>query len=158
MLACMESPVIVRREAFRLAGVRLRTSNSDPDAIAAHWRRALSAGLPTCVAGRASDDVVCVYADYESDHRGPYTMWLGAELAPGAAALERLETLEVPGASFTEFEAAGPQPAGVVAAWTAIWGMPRERLTRAFRADVERWTPRAMRGDEPVRISVSVVR
>lgn len=133
---------------LRIAGLARRQSNDRPDRIGAQWQAFYAAGGPAQIAGRASDDVYALYTDYEGDHTRPYTMVIGCALADDAPAPDGLVVKELPAADYAVFDASGPQPQSVVAAWRRIWEAP---IARRFAADFDHY-----RADGGVEIFVGV--
>lgn len=89
----------------------------------------------------------CAYTDYQSDHLGAYTYFIGEEvtsipdlLLPGFA------LLKVPQQKYAKFTTGpAPMPHVVVNAWEAIWEMSSQELggRRRFHTDFEIYDHRA---------------
>ncbi|MDP3372397.1 MAG: GyrI-like domain-containing protein [Candidatus Paracaedibacteraceae bacterium] len=86
----------------------------------------------------------CVYTDYESDHMGPYTFFIGEEIESANdhyfVVPEGLEKRIIPAQEYAKFTTeAGPMPAVVIQAWQKIWQMKSEELggKRSFKTDFQ---------------------
>jgi predicted transcriptional regulator YdeE len=115
--------------------------------IPALWQRFRQEGVAARL--QASDAFLyALYCDYESDHRGAYTMVLGVACAADAPVPEGMRRVRVPAGRFARFPVAG-NPAEVVwKAWAYIngegagaWGRGVERR---YIADFERYAKISM--------------
>lgn len=86
----------------------------------------------------------CVYTEYENDHMGPYTFFIGEEVEnlddSTFIVPEGLTKLVIPAQAYAKFTTeSGPMPAVVIQAWQKIWQMKPEELggKRAFTADFQ---------------------
>jgi predicted transcriptional regulator YdeE len=155
----MAEPSEVYREAIRVVGVSLRTTNAAEARPASAripglWRRVLADRVPDRIPGRKEPGVlVAVYANYETDHHGPYTILVGAEVEAAAPVPAPLAAVAVPASRCLLFEARGPMPAALLAAWGRVWSYFEGRGTRArsYTADIE-----VHRGPEAADLYVAV--
>lgn len=138
----------VQSEAFDVAGLSAVVSNAAPDGIAARWEAFRKSDLAAAVAGRASDDLYCVYHAYQGGAFDPYTMTIGYRLPPGGACPAGLSRAHVPAQRLAVFEVTGPQPGALVTQWQAIW---QGDLPRRFDADFDRYP-----AEDPARVFVHV--
>lgn len=89
----------------------------------------------------------CVYTDYESDHKGAYTYFIGEEVesfdAPIAQEFHRLCIPEQQYVKFTSSPA--PMPDVIVSTWKKIWEMSPIELggKRCYDTDFEIYDERA---------------
>lgn len=66
-----------------IAGLALRTTNEHDRAqtdIAGLWAKFAGEDIAGQITSRVSDDLYCVYTDYENDYRGWYTTLLGCRV------------------------------------------------------------------------------
>jgi predicted transcriptional regulator YdeE len=129
-------------------GIARRLSNEKPEEIGKMWQEFLARGGAARIPGRKSDELYAVYTDYEGDHTKPFTLIIGCEVDATVTTPEGLRVKTIPAGKFEVFEAKGPQPAALVAAWKRVWDSP---IRRAYEADVEHY-----RGPEDVEIFVGV--
>jgi predicted transcriptional regulator YdeE len=125
-VAAMTHPVLVDVPARRVGGLAIRTSF---DTVAREagplWQRALASGLA------ARGPLFGVYAEYDSDFRGAYTMLIGAEGDAG----ERV--IDLPAGRYARFPADGDPAVAVPEAWQHINGAWPDRDRRTYVADYE---------------------
>jgi predicted transcriptional regulator YdeE len=88
----------------------------------------------------------CAYTNYESDHTGDYTYFIGEQVSDFSSLPTGLETLVIPEQSYVKFtNGPGAMPEVVREPWFAIWDMSPEELggTRAYLTDFEVYDERA---------------
>ncbi|HLD95175.1 MAG TPA: effector binding domain-containing protein [Alphaproteobacteria bacterium] len=64
-----------------------------------------------------------IYTNYESDHRGEYTYFVGQEVT-SLEGNEAYEALTVPSQNYEVFSSTGVFPNVIVDLWQKIWGLP----------------------------------
>ncbi len=96
---------------------------------------------------------IAVYAGYESDHLGKYTVLVGSPVLAVPAGGSGMDTLEVPDGSFLLFTASGSMPVALVETWQRIGDyFDRDApYERAYTADFE-----VHHADDPERVDVYV--
>lgn len=139
---------VEQREGCQLIGFEIRTSNEKAQEIGEHWGRFMIGGTAEEIPGRADDAIVAAYCEYESDHTGPYTFFLGCPVQRGTEVPPGMVAREIPTGSFAHFMAEGEQPHALMDAWQQIWASP---LQRRFEVDYE-----IHRIDAPDRVDVYV--
>lgn len=88
----------------------------------------------------------CVYTEYESDHTGQYTYFIGEEVDAFSGVPEGLSTLIIEPQSYVRFTTKpGPMPSVLRDAWLEILNMTKEDLggQRRYHADFEIYDERA---------------
>lgn len=88
----------------------------------------------------------CCYTDYESDHNGDYTYFIGEEVDSLHDIPAGFETLIIPEQSYAKFTTApAPMPDVVRNAWFSIWKMTDADLggKRRYATDFEIYDERA---------------
>lgn len=140
--------------AMKLVGITARTNNShifesDPSTniIAATVQKYFHNGLADKIQDRKNPGTTfCVYTNYESDHTGDYTYFIGEEVNSLAEAGEGFETLTIPAQSYVKFtNQPGPMPGVCVDMWQKIWQMTPADFggARAYLADFEVYDERS---------------
>lgn len=128
-------------QALHVIGIELRTHNGEAQqTIPPFWQR-FSAEAPLhAISHKLSADVLAVYTHFAHagvDNAGPYSLVIGAEVAPEAEVPARMVRVVVPASQRALF----PVPAGrhdlVGATWQAIWD--RHDLRKTYIADYERY-------------------
>lgn len=137
---------------MKLMGLSLRTNNvteQDPvnGKIFPAIQRYFHGDLATQMPGRkAPGTTFCAYTDYESDHTGDYTYFIGEEVESLDNVPAGLDTLIIPPQTYAKFTTdPGPMPSVISDAWLAIWNMSQEELggARAYLTDFEIYDERA---------------
>ncbi|MBM3184525.1 MAG: AraC family transcriptional regulator [Chlamydiae bacterium] len=88
----------------------------------------------------------CIYTEYESDHLGNYTYFIGEEVSSLDEIPEGLEGMTIPKQKYVKFtNGPGVMPDVVRKPWFEIWQMDTKTLggKRAYLADFEIYDERA---------------
>src|SRR5690606_4349794 len=126
---------------MKLIGISARTSNAaefNPETakILATVQNYFHNGLYDKIPNRKTPGkTYCVYNEYESDHTGAYTYFIGEEVDADSDIPEGLSTLTIPDQSYAKFTTeSGPMPLVCINAWMDIWKMTPEDFgsERAF--------------------------
>lgn len=141
---------------FFVAGITVRTSNVDPVKLQHDmtqlWGRFMNENIAHKITNKVSDDVLCVYTDYEGDHTKPYVALLGCRVTDPAHVPEGLEIREIKGEKYVKRSAHGNLHAGVVHdAWKSIWA--DTSLHRVYQAD---WEVYGVSAHNPEHASVDI--
>lgn len=89
---------------------------------------------------------LCVYTEYESDHNGDYTYFIGEEVATFDGIPEGFVTHTIPSQTYAKFTTEpGSMPTVLSQAWANIWNMTPEILggKRRYHSDFEVYDERA---------------
>jgi len=139
---------------MKLVGITCRTNNSkifetDPttNIIAATVQKYFHQGLSAKIADRKQPGTTyCVYTDYESDHTGDYTYFIGEEVTNFNDVPAGFETLTIPMQHYAKFTVGpGKMPDICIDAWKNIWTMNSADFggERSYRADFEIYDERS---------------
>lgn len=139
-------PTIVECPEIKVVGVEIRTTNRDETQpskaqIPGLWGRFLGERLAERIPNQRERGVLlATYTRYESDHTGPYSLILGAEVTTLDDVPEGMVGLTVHAARYLVFAAQGKMPEAIFMTWSLIWGYfsDTSRYQRAFTADFER--------------------
>lgn len=88
----------------------------------------------------------CVYTEYESDHTGDYTYFIGEEVSRVDDLPSDLKALTIPSQQYVKFtNGPGAMPEVVREPWFKIWEMTPKELggNRSYLADFEIYDERA---------------
>jgi predicted transcriptional regulator YdeE len=128
---------IVTLDTFFIAGIAVRTTNENGRSqhdIGALWEQIFNGKIITHIPDKLSNNVYCVYTDYEQDANGFYTTIIGCQVA----SLQNLPTgimgKVIPKVTYQLYSATGKLPESVLAVWRHIWQTPIER---AYTADFD---------------------
>lgn len=135
-------------EAFNVIGISVRTTNENGQAaqdIPVLWNRLFTENIASQIPGKSSDDIVCIYTDYEKDHTKPYTTILGYKVDQLDSIPEGLTGKAIGENKYTVFTAVGKLSDGIVyQEWEKIWN---SELDRDFTADFEIYGAKAQNPD-----------
>jgi len=136
-----------------LVGVTVRTSNQQefdkanakiPPCVMRYFHQALFNKIPH---RKRPGTTICAYTDYESDHTGQYTYFIGEEVTGLEHPLpDGFQTLVIPGQQYMKLTTnPGPMPDVCVTAWQGIWKMSPKELggKRRYATDFELYDERA---------------
>lgn len=134
---------------FYVIGISVRTTNEHGQAaqdIPALWQRFLGENIASKIGNKVSEDIYCLYTDYEKDHTRPYTTLLGYHVSNLDHIPVGLVGKSVDEANYAKFVAKGNlQQGAVFNAWTEIWNSD---IPRAFSTDFEVYGTRAQNPEE----------
>lgn len=149
-------PKRVDSPRFQVAGVRIRTANSEELSaetakIPQLWARFFSEDLANTVPGRISDTpILGAYSAYETDATGRYDVTAGVVVAAPAPDFSHIIVHDGP---YLVFEACGPMPDAIIDGWKSIWDYfarhPQTR--RAYLTDFESYC-----GEDEVHIHIGI--
>ncbi|WP_417905306.1 GyrI-like domain-containing protein [Candidatus Tisiphia endosymbiont of Micropterix aruncella] len=141
-------------KTIKLVGInKVRTSNIvelNPETaqIASCFQKFLQQDFASRIPNRVNPNVIfSVYTEYESDHTGEYSYFLGEESSDIAVIPKGLDSLIIPEQKYIKFTTeAGSMPDIVINSWQKIWQMSSESLggTRSYRADFEIYDERSI--------------
>lgn len=139
-------------EGIKLIGTTVRTNNQNEI-------NPSSAKIGSCVQNYFQQQIFekisnrknpgktfCAYTDYESDHTGDYTFFIGEEVNSFDSIAEDLTALSVTLQKYAKFTTEpGIMPMVVIEAWQKIWQMSTQNLggTRRYQTDFEIYDERA---------------
>jgi len=128
-------PVLADQDSFFVAGIAVRTTSEGGKArtdIGNLWATFMSESIQAEIPTKYSEDVYCVYTDYETDHTGWYTAVLGCRVTE--AGHNGMFVALVPSGSNRVYEPEGQLPDSVGEAWMQIWD---ESEGRSYVADYD---------------------
>ena len=135
-------------KGFFLVGISVRTTNQNGQAmkdIGGLWNWFISEQVLQQVVNRLSDDIYCVYTDYESDKDGYYTTVLGCQVATKDNIPEGLICITVPPGNYNRYVAKGALSQAVGETWQQIW---TSDIDRKYMADFDVYGERSQSQDD----------
>ena len=144
---------IIKTE-IKLVGIKARTKNvaeMDPSQANAkigplvekYWNE----GVSNKVTNRKAPGVTfCAYTEYESDHNGDYTFFIGEEVESFKSTPEGYSEITVPAGEFAKFTSeTGGMPKVCIELWQKIWKMGDAEFggKRKYTVDYEVYDQRA---------------
>lgn len=124
-------------DKFIIVGISVRTSNQNNQAqrdISQLWGRFIVNNIAEAIPNKISDDVYCIYTDYESDHTGEYTTILGCQVTSIDTLSDDMVAKNIPGCDYFTFISEGKLPESVAQTWEFIW---QSDIERSYVADFE---------------------
>lgn len=135
-------PIRQRQEAFDVAGPSVRTTNGEESnpatgRIPALWGRFFGEDVMGGTPDRDPADLrnFGVYSSYASDAHGAFDVTAGVAVTSGG-------TVRIEAGDYLVFNASGPMPQAVLAAWTQVWQYfeAHPEIRRRYRTDFEAYT------------------
>lgn len=124
-------------EDFQLTGISVWTTNqnsqSDKD-IGSLWQKFTEGNLAAQIADKVSDDIYCIYTEYESDHTGFYTAILGCKVSAGSVTPQGFVRIDIPAGHYQVYKPEGKFPDNVANTWRQIW---QTAIDRKYTADFD---------------------
>lgn len=139
-------------EEIKLVGLKVRTNNKNElgslegkifHCVQHYFQQQLFNQIPN---RKNPGTTLCVYTEYETDHTGDYTYYIGEAVTSFDGLPKDLETLTIPAQNYTKFTTKpNSMPNVLTDAWTHILKMSPKDLNghRAYRADFEVYDDRA---------------
>ncbi len=127
----------VDMKGFSIIGIAVKTTNQNGQSqkdIAGLWTQFMGQGLMDQIPNKASNEIYCVYTEYESDFAGAYTTILGCQVSSLDMMSEGFVGKEIPETTYTHCQATGALADCVVKAWGEIW---QSGIDRRYIADFE---------------------
>ncbi len=125
-------------QKFNVIGISVRTTNENGQSgkdIPALWSQFMSEEIQSKIPNKVSEDLFCIYTDYEKDHTKPYTTILGCKVENLDVVPENMIGKTIESANYEELIAKGNLSKGIVFnKWLEIWNSD---FDRSFTADFE---------------------
>lgn len=115
--------ILAEQEKFYVAGIAIKTINKDDQSskdIGGLWERFMSENIMEKIPGKLSDDIYCVYTDYESDHNDWYRAVIGCRIDEPQINTGLFMAL-VPDGNYRRYKPQGQFPDCVAGTWRHIW-------------------------------------
>lgn len=138
--------------AIKLVGIKCRTNNQSEQnpataKIGSMVQQYFQTAIPENIANRIEPmTTYCVYTEYDSDHAGDYTFFIGEAVTSFAHIPEGLFSISIPTQDYIKFtNGPGAMPEVCIRIWKKIWQMTPKELggTRSYLADFEIYDVRA---------------
>jgi predicted transcriptional regulator YdeE len=125
-------------QKFDVIGISVRTTNENGKSgedITTLWNKFMSEEIQSKILNKVSDDIICIYTDYEKDHTKPYTTILGCKVENLDFIPENMTGKTIETADYEPLLAKGNLSEGIVFnKWLEIWNSD---LNRTFTSDFE---------------------
>lgn len=125
-------------QKFNVIGISVRTTNENGQSskdIPALWNTFISESISEKIPNKISQDIICIYTDYEKDHTKPYTAILGCVVDNFNLVPEKMIGITIEDSNYANFAPKGNLSEGIVYnEWLKIW---ESNLERTFTSDFE---------------------
>lgn len=135
-------------ERFLITGISVRTTNQNGKAttdIGNLWTKFMSENLIDRIEDKETNDLYCVYTNYESDHTGSYTAILGCKVSSFDNICDGFARVIVPAGKFQVHILCGEFPNNIGCAWRQIWDSD---IKRTYTADYDLYKANAKSFEE----------
>jgi predicted transcriptional regulator YdeE len=157
-------PKLTMGGGMKVIGSEVRTSNllegdQTTAKIPGLWKRFLEEKLEDKIPNRTRPgNLFGVYANYESDHTGMYSLIVSAEVSSLDCVPEGMVGLTIPAGKYLVFPASGPIPDAIIQTWQIVWNYfsQSSEYRRTYVADFEsyRWKPDTQQTEADIHIAV----
>jgi predicted transcriptional regulator YdeE len=124
-------------EAFHIIGITVRTTNVNNKAlkdIGELFGYFVSQNILEKIPNRISENLYCVYTDYESDFNGPYTTIIGCKVSSLNNIPAGLTGKTIPESKYQVYRSTGKLSISLAKTWEGIWNTD---LVRRYSADFD---------------------
>jgi predicted transcriptional regulator YdeE len=122
---------------FHIIGISVRTTNVNNKAlrdIGELFGNFVGQNMMGKIPEKITEDIYCVYTDYESDYNGPYTAIVGCKVN----SLDDIPTdfigKTIPGAKYQVYKSTGKLSINLTRTWEEIWNTD---IDRRYSADFD---------------------
>lgn len=139
---------LVQLEQKEVAGIKIRTSNSDPNmssSIGLTWQRFYEEGIYQSIPNKKNVKSIGLYTNYENGVSGEYDVIVCCEVDDILNMPESLYTTLIPSGKYAKFIVHGNMQKAVADFWTEFWSM---ELDRKFGCDFEEYQNNDMENGE----------
>jgi len=151
------TPETKKLEEFHVIGISVRTTNQDGksqkdigELFGIFFRDNLIEKIPN----KESNDVYCIYTEYESDFNAPYTTIIGCRVKSLENVPTGLIRITVPSLEYSVFKSTGKLPESVGKTWNQIW---QSDISRKYIVDFDVYGQKAQNpNDAEVDTYVSI--
>lgn len=147
---------LVQLEEKKLAGLKIQTSNTDPqmgEKIGATWQRFYGDGIEATLAGRKNEKCIGLYTNYENGAAGDYDVVVGCEVDATVSQPELVETVTIAAGNYAKFIIHGDVQKAVGDFWMKLWEL---KLDRKFGSDFEEYQPGEDMANAEIHVYISL--
>jgi predicted transcriptional regulator YdeE len=129
--------IIKELDEFYIIGISVRTSNREGKSqkdIGELFGAFFGNNLIEKIPDKKSNDVYCIYTDYESDFMGLYTTVIGCRVESLGNIPAGFTGVTIPKSKYLVYKSAGKLPECVGVTWGQIW---QSDLNRKYSADFD---------------------
>lgn len=130
---------IVHLQEKIVAGIKIRTSNSDPNMttdIGGLWQQFFQNGVYQSIGNKKNDKTMGLYTNYENDVTGAYDVVVCCEVEKVSNLTSNLCIQTIPAGKYAKFIVKGDMHIAVADFWMKLWKMD---LDRKYSCDFEEY-------------------
>ncbi|HHY73057.1 MAG TPA: AraC family transcriptional regulator [Bacillus bacterium] len=130
---------IVQLEEKKVAGLKIRTNNSDPNmstAIGDAWKKFFEDGTYQSIPDKKNDKCIGLYTNYTSNVNGDYDVVVCCEIHNTSNSISLVHSEIIPAGKYAKFIIHGHVQKAVAEFWMKLWSMD---LDRKFSGDFEEY-------------------
>lgn len=147
---------VVQLKEKKLAGIRIRTSNDDPNMsrqIGMAWERFFGEGLYQNIPNKKNQKTIGLYTNYEDGISGKYDVMVCCEVEEQRFLPEKMETETISAGKYAKFIVKGHVQRAVQEFWMRLWAMD---LDRKFSCDFEEYQAEGNMENIEIHIFISL--
>jgi len=137
-------------DEFSVIGISVRTTNKNGQSqkdIGELWSRFMQGNISAQISNKLSDNLYCIYTEYESDYQGAYTTILGYKVSTIGNLSDGLIGKNIPNSRYRMYLSEGVLPQSIMKTWSHIW---ESDIDRKYLADFDVYTPNAFSSESPI--------
>lgn len=126
----MQASITAVINEFKIAGIGIRTTNANGKAqkdIGILWERFFGQNIINQISNKETNDIYCIYTDYESDFNGEYVAIIGCRVSSFDNITEELVSKTIAQSKYQCYKSTGKLPDCVIQTWNDIWQSSSER-------------------------------
>ena len=131
-------------DGFFVIGISVRTTNANGKSlkdISELFGRFMSQNLIQRIPNKISNDIYCVYTEYESDFNAPYTTLIGCKVSSTEDIPEGFIGKIIPASKYEVYKSTGNLSESLGKTWESIWS---SEIDRRYSADFDIYGERSM--------------
>lgn len=148
---------IVQLTGKKVAGLKIRTNNSDPNMsneIGEAWRKFYEDGICQSIPDKKNDNCIGLYTNYESGVNGAYDVMVCCEIQDSLNNIPNtVHTEIIPAGKYAKFIIHGDVQKAVAEFWMKLWSMD---LDRKFSCDFEEYQSGFDTDNSEIQIYISI--
>lgn len=128
---------VVTLDKFTIVGIAVRTTNQEGKSqsdIGKLWESFFQKEVLKAIPNKLSEDIYCIYTDYESDYTGEYTTILGCQVSSIENVPADFIIKEIPECTYYKYISEGELVSAVGKTWSHIW---KSDIDRKYLADFD---------------------
>lgn len=147
---------LVQLEEKKVAGIRIRTNNSDPNmssSIGMAWKNFFADGIYNSIPGKKNDKSIGLYSNYENGADGAYDVMVCCEVEDGVSLPHNVESEIITSGKYAKFIIRGHVQKAVGEFWMKLCSMT---LDRKYYYDFEEYQGCSDMEDAEIHIYISL--